>query len=124
MNITMTVTQQVELFLRPIDVRGNPAAVDGVPSWELSDPALVELVPSIDGLSAVLKARGGIGHVQVSAVADARLGPEVRTIAGVLEIDLLPAEAVALGLFAGAPTEIEEPAPTPEPVPELELSAG
>lgn len=120
MSVTLTVTQQVELFLRPIDVRGNPAPVDGIPTWETSDSNLIDLVPSIDGLSAVVKARGGVGHVQITAVADARLGPEVRTLAGVLEIDLVPAEAVSLGLFASAPTEIEEPAPEPVPDPVAE----
>lgn len=111
MSVAMTVTQKIEPFLKPIDVYGNPAPVDGIPSWEVSDPTLIDLIPSLDGLSAVAKARGRVGHVQISVVADARMGPEVRTIAGVLEIDLYPAEAVALGLFAGAPTEIEEPTP-------------
>lgn len=120
MSVTLTVTQQVELFLQPVDARGNPAPVDGIPTWETSDSNLIDLIPSIDGLSAVVKARGGVGHVQISAVADARLGPDVRTIAGILEIDLVPAEAVALGLVAGAPTEIEEPVPEPVPDPVAE----
>jgi hypothetical protein len=109
MSLTLSVTQKVELQLQPVDIKGNPAPVDGVPVWDVSDPNLVDLVPSVDGLSAVVAAKGDLGHVQISVRADARLGPDVREIMGVLEIDLVPAEAVALGIVAGPPTEIDEP---------------
>lgn len=117
MSLTLSVTQKVELQLQPVDIKGNPAPVDGAPFWDVSDPTLVDLIPSIDGMSAVVSARGSIGHVQITVRADARLGPDVREIMGVLEIDLVPAEAVALGIVAGSPTEIDAPAaPVEEPV--------
>lgn len=110
MSLTLSVTQKVELQLQPVDSKGHPAPVDGVPVWDVSAPNLVDLVPSVDGLSAVVAAQGALGHVQISVRADARLGPDVREIVGVLEIDLVPAEAVALGIVAGPPTEIDETA--------------
>ena len=118
MSLTLSVTQKVELHLQPVDIKGNPAPVDGPPTWDVSDPTLVNLIPSVDGMSAVISARGTTGHVQITALADARLGPDVREIMGVLEIDLVPAEAVALGISAGEPTEIEDAAAAPsDPVP-------
>ena len=113
MSLTLSVTQKVELHLQPVDSRGNPAPVDGAPAWDVSDPSLIDLVPSTDGLSAVAAAKGPLGHVQITARADARLGPDVREIMGGLEIDLVPAEAVALGISAGEPAEIEDAAAVP-----------
>lgn len=110
MSLTLSVTQKVELQLQPVDIKGNPAPVDGEPLWDVSDPSLIDLVQSHDGLSALVAARGGTGHVQVTVRADARLGPDTREIMGVLEIDLVPAEAVALGIVAGEPTELDTPA--------------
>lgn len=105
MSLILTVTQNVELSLHPVDRHGNPAPVDGPPIWDVSDMSLVNCIPAVDGMSAMIGARGGVGHVQVSVRADARMGPDVREITGILEIDLVPAEAATLGIVAGEPTE-------------------
>lgn len=121
MSLTLSVTQNVGLTITPRDARGNPAPVDGIPVWEISDPSLASLVPSADGLSAYITALGGVGHAQVKVSADARMGPDVRTITGILELELVPAEAITLGITAGEPFEIADlpdPAdPIPDPAP-------
>lgn len=117
MSLALSVTQKVELHVQPVDIKGNPAPVDGEPLWDVSDPSLIDLVRSHDGLSVLVAARGRTGHVQITVRADARLGPDVREIMGTLEIDLVPAEAVALGIVAGEPTELDAPGtPAEEPV--------
>lgn len=124
MSLTLTVTQQVELSVAPVDAYGNAAPVDGAPKWDVSDPSLLSCVPATDGMKALIWARGEAGHVQVTVTADARLGPDVHLIGGVLEIDILPNEAVALGISAGAPEEIPplaaapaDPVSAPDPTP-------
>ncbi len=105
MSLTLSVTQKAVLSVLPVDIKGNPAPLDGAPVWDASDPSLINVIPSIDGYSAVISARGGVGHVQVSVRADARMGPDVREIIGILEIELVPAEAATLGIVAGEPME-------------------
>lgn len=41
MQITLTNAQKVHITLTPMDAQGNPAPVDGVPIWALSDPSFV-----------------------------------------------------------------------------------
>jgi len=48
---------------------------------------------------------GVVGTAQVNVVADSRIGEEVNEIAEVLDVQVLPAEAVSLGISAGAPEE-------------------
>ena len=103
MALTLSVIQQVTLSITPVDAKGNPAPVDGVPMWSLSVPDVATLTPAADGLSATLVAMT-LGHEQVTVSADARFGPEVVTISGVLEVDVVTAEAVSLGIIAGEPT--------------------
>lgn len=107
MSLVLSVTQRVALAIQPVDAHGNPAPVDGAPVWEVSDPSIVSLGVAEDGLSAFVRATGAPGHVQVRVTADARLTEEVREISGVLEIDIVPAEAVALSIVAGEPVEVE-----------------
>lgn len=109
MSLTLSVTQEVAVSIQPVDARGNPAPVDGVPAWAVSDGALLSLAVSDDGLSAVVTALGPVGVAQVTVTADARLGEEVREIVGTLDVTLVAAEAVALKLVPGVPTE-QQPA--------------
>jgi hypothetical protein len=102
MALTLSVVQQVTLSIHPVDARGNSAPIDGVPVWSVSDPTIATLTPTDDGLSATLVALT-IGHEQVTVSADARLGSDVSTISGVLEVDVVAAEAVTLGITAGEP---------------------
>jgi hypothetical protein len=105
MSLTMTDTQKVSLTISPLDARGNPARVDGIPTWAASDPALLLVLPEPSGLGAVAIAIGGLGNAQVTVTADVDLGAGVREITGILDITIVGGEAVELGIVAGTPTE-------------------
>lgn len=102
--LLMTVTQKAQLALEPKDARGNPAPLDGVPVWTVANPAVATLTVSPDGLTAEVVAVG-LGSTQVNVTADARIGPDVREISGVLDVQISPAEAVTLGITASSPVE-------------------
>ena len=97
-------TQEVDLAIKPVDKKGNAAQVEGVPVWVSSDPTVIEIIPSTDGLSAVAKA-GILGQAQVSVTVDADLGEGVRNISGVLDFDVVAGEAVSLSVITSAPRE-------------------
>jgi hypothetical protein len=52
--IVLTATQQVQLSIAVVDRKGNPARVDGVPAWSVSDAAVLTVEPAADGLSALV----------------------------------------------------------------------
>lgn len=101
--LTLTSIQKCALSIRPVDARGNPAHVEGAPTWGLSDPALLDLQVAADGLSATVFARGPIGAGQVRVDADADLGEGVETITGLLDVVVIAAQAVSLVIATGTP---------------------
>lgn len=101
--LILTTAQKVTLTVEALDAYGNPARIDGVPTWQVSDPALGTLVPVEGTMSAVYTTLGVLGLTQVSAQADADLGAGVRPITCTLDIAVEAAEAVSLGIKAGAP---------------------
>lgn len=102
MALTLSSIQGVQLTVVPVDAKGNPAPIDGVVAWSTSDESVLSVAAASDGLTAEVRAVA-VGHAQITASADARLGPEVVEITGVLEIDVVPAEAVTMALSAGEP---------------------
>jgi hypothetical protein len=102
MAITLTTVQAVALTIQPLDAKGNPAALDGPAVWTSSDSTIIDVVAAEDGLTAVATANT-VGHAQIQVVADARMGPDVFELTGVLEIDVVAAEAVTLNIAAGEP---------------------
>lgn len=107
--IQLTDTQKVTLSIQPVDAKGNPALVDGAPTWNSSDPSIITVVPSADGLSAVASAAGPLtadgASVQVSVTADADLGAGVETISGTMDVTVVASKAVSVAINAGAPEE-------------------
>jgi hypothetical protein len=103
--LVLKTTQKSLLTLHPEDIKHNPAVLDGAPKWSTSDESVVTLEVAEDGLSATVVATGVVGTAQVNVVADSRIGEEVNEIAEVLDVQVLPAEAVSLGISAGAPEE-------------------
>lgn len=94
--------------------RGSIVGPDGVESfaWETSDPSLALLQTPWGGnpFAACLQPTLA-GHVQVRFRTDADLGPGVREILLVDEVDILAGEAV-VGQLKSRPF-IPEPEPTP-----------
>ncbi len=102
----LSIDQPGVASITPLDRAGNPARLDGVPTWTISDPTLATITPSEDGLQCAVQAVGPLGKVTLSVSADADLGEGVETLSGSAEIDIVAGEAVALNLsIALAPQE-------------------
>jgi hypothetical protein len=102
-HMILKVTQKVPVTLAITDVKGNPALIDGMPKWALTDESLATLVASEDGMSAVLTPVGPFGALKIQVSADADLGEGVTAILGELEVDLIAGDAAVVSLAAGTP---------------------
>lgn len=102
----LQVIQKLPVSVSFQDKLGNAAAVDGLPSWALTDESLAKLEIAADGMSAMVIPLGPVGSFKVQVSADADLGEGVKSILGELDIDLLPAEAVVVQIVAGEPQDI------------------
>ena len=101
MLVTITNEQKINMTLAPMTAAGNPAVLDGVPSWNVvSGDALLE--PAADGLSCYLIS-GSVGNSVITVTADADLGEGVREITDTIDLAVVSAEASSLGLVAGTP---------------------
>ncbi len=101
----MTNSQKVRVTIQPVDKHGNPAAVDGVPSWASSDETIITIVADADGLGADISAVGPDGDAKASVTADADLGAGTTPIFGTLDFTITPGAAVGINLTAGVPVE-------------------
>jgi len=103
--VVLSDTQKVTLRIEPRNKKGNLATLDGVPQWSSGDPNVVSVKPSVDGLSCVVLA-GQAGSTQVSVTADADLDAgEARQLTGTIDFQVMPGEAITMGIVAGAPEE-------------------
>lgn len=100
----LTDIQQVDLRFEPVTAAQNPAAIDGVPAWSVSDPSVLDLQVSDDGLTAVAVTRGPLGTCQINVSGDADLGDGIRTINGVLDVTVVASEATSILITTGTPT--------------------
>lgn len=105
MSLILTDVQKVELSISPTSAAGNPAPVDGSPVWTSSDETVLTVTASEDGLSAVAVTTGKLGKAQVNVSADADMGEGVKTVTGVLEVEVRVSEAVSLAVTSGTPTD-------------------
>lgn len=113
-NVTMLALQndqQVTATISPVDAKGNPAKVDGAPTWTSSSEDVATVVPAADGLSAVV-AGVDIGTCQVNVKADADLGEGTTDLTGTLDVEVVAGSAVALSITTG-PAGPQTPAPAP-----------
>lgn len=85
--------------LAPKTAAGNPASVDGIPTWTV-ESGDVTLEIAEDGLSAKVVS-GANGSSVVKITADADLGEGVRAIEASLEVTVTDAEANNLGITVG-----------------------
>lgn len=104
--LTLTDSQQVTLGpVVPLSKGGNPAPIDGKPTWTVSDPTILTVTVSDDGLSAVLATTGKLGTCQAAVSADADLGEGVKTIVGTVDLTVVAGEAATLDVPTGTPVE-------------------
>jgi hypothetical protein len=96
--------QKVSLTIQPVDKKGKPAPVDGVPEWASSDETVVTLEVAADGLSAVASAVAP-GSCRVVVTADADLGSGVTSITGSIDFNITGGQATAVTVVAGTPED-------------------
>jgi hypothetical protein len=96
MALVLRADEKTVLRIQPVDVGGNPAKLDGAPTWavEGTNPEVVTLSPSEDGMSCELVTTGTLGTCQVRVTGDADLGSETRSISGLLDVQVEAGEAV------------------------------
>lgn len=104
-SMIIKATQQFTATIQPVDAKGNPALVDGVPVWSSSNPAVLTVEPAADGMSATVKAVGPVGTGQVAVTADADMGEGVKSIIGTLDVEVKPGDAVTLTVNTGTVSE-------------------
>jgi len=109
-NITMLVLpidQKVHCSIEPVDAKGNPAPIDGVPTWTSSNESIATVTADPSDGSGVFKAWvtpvGQIGSCQINVTADADLGSGVTTIHGVLDITTAAGQAVGFQISTDVP---------------------
>lgn len=78
-----------------VDVKGNPAIVDGPPKWSSSDETVLSVVASEDGMSATITPVGPLGNAQVSVEADADLGEGTKPVISLVDVEVVGGQAVA-----------------------------
>lgn len=101
--LVLPIDKKVPASIQPVDAKGNPAKVDGVPVWTSSAAAIVTVTAAADGMSAEILPVGPVGTAQINVSADADLGSGVTNIIGVLDVQTAAGTAVALQIQTGAP---------------------
>lgn len=99
MLVTITSDEKILITLAPLTAAGNPASVDGVPTWQVVNGDAT-LAPATDGMSCYLIS-GSVGNSVVTVEADADLGEGFRSITDTIDLAVVSAEASSLGLIAG-----------------------
>src|SRR5262245_27492916 len=101
--LVLTDLQKVTLSVSFVDAAGNPATVDGAPTWSSSDSSITVVTPSADGLTAVASTVGPLGTSEVSVTADADLGTGVTPVTGTLDVQVVASQATAATIGTGTP---------------------
>lgn len=101
--MNMRDTEKVTLSIEVDDGKGNPgAAIFGLPVWSATDPSLVDLAPSGDGMSCDVVAKGPIGDVTVQVlVHGADDGSD--DIMGTLDLTIVASQAATVQIKAATP---------------------
>lgn len=92
--------EKVTLSITPVNAKGNPAPLDGVPVWTTENPSVVAITPSADGLSCECVA-GVSGSSVVTVSGDADMGEGVTKVAGSITFDVTPGAAVSIVIVPG-----------------------
>lgn len=102
MKISITNEQKIQVSLEPKTATEKPAQVDGVPKWtKQSGDSTIEVAE--DGKSAILISSDTLGLSSFLVEADADLGDGFEPISELIELEVLGAKAVNLGLIPGTP---------------------
>ena len=114
----MQIAQVIAASVAFFDKGGNPAQVDGLPKWGVSDESIASLEVAADGMSAKATALKA-GSFKFVGTADADMGEGVKPLVFESEeIVVLAGEAVMVKLTLGEPADVVVEEPAPEPAPE------
>lgn len=97
----LTSDQQVTLSVAYTDDHGNPADVDDVPVWAVSDDTILAFEAADDGMSAIIWAVGPAGQAQASVSAT----DGGNSVIGLLDMQVVSGLAVSAVLTPGSPTD-------------------
>lgn len=100
----LTDSQNAVLTIAPVDKKGAPATLDGVPVWASSDETIATVAADPGGLTATLTAVRP-GTCGVTVTGDADLGEGTTPIVGSLDVEVTPGQAVQISIAASDPTE-------------------
>lgn len=107
---TISSSQQVTVQVTgAVDKKGNPAPIDGTPTFESADPTLVTFAadprdPS--GFTGLAVAVGPLTEgVQITVSADAKIGPDIESISETGLVQVTAGQAVGFSTTVGAPEE-------------------
>lgn len=102
MLITITNEEKVQVTLNPVTPAGNPANLDGTPTWAVTEgDATLDVAE--DGLSAFLISGEANTNSKIEITADADLGEGMVTITDMIDLVVVQASASALGAIIGTP---------------------
>mgnify|MGYP000302343798 CR=1 FL=1 len=105
----LTPSQETVASIVILDANDNPASIDGVPQWAVSDPNIATVEPSADGRTAIVRPVGGTGLTQISVTCDADLGEGVEPLVGVGDIEVIGGKATVVRLTFAPATEQQQP---------------
>lgn len=100
---TLKDNEKVSVAVEFVSASGNPAKVDGPPSWESSDPAVLTVTPAGDGMTCMVTTVGPVGTARVTCKADADLGAGMKEIILMGDFEVIAGEAVGGNLNVGTP---------------------
>lgn len=93
-------SQNLPLSIEIKTLKGKPAKVDGVPTWDCSDSAVGSLQVADDGMSATFVSAAP-GSCSVSVSVDADLGEGIKPILGSLDVQVVGDEAAIVTITPG-----------------------
>lgn len=104
--LIITDEQEFDVEVQFKTQAGNPAKIDGPPTWTAAGP--VEILPNPtepeNEFKKLVRRTGDLGTFQVTATGDANLDPEVkRDIILTLDGEVVASEAVSGSIVAGTP---------------------
>jgi hypothetical protein len=106
---TLPVDKQVKMQIAYVDVKGNPALIDGSVTWQSSDTTIVVATADTSDSTIVAVTPGGsLGQAQVTASADVDLGAGVTLLLTASDVQVVAGQAVA-----GTITPLGAPIPFP-----------
>jgi len=104
-SLQLTDVQHDSLALVALDAAGNPATLPaGSVTWGVSDPTILAVTPSDDGMSADVAAQGPLGTAQVTVAVALDPSDPSKTLTGTLDVTVVASAAATIQIVPGAPT--------------------